>query len=254
MKKVFYSFALLALSLMSCESNSDDDTNPPETSTNDTILPTQVEIVYSDGETETIQYTYEGKKLIKEESTDGFFKDYIYEDNRLIEINYYEGADFEILESFTYDSQDRVSTITTNILGTGVYEDSQIYNEDGSVITQSSLTFPDSASSTITITDGNIINFTEADVFASTYTYDDKNGVFKNVELREQLVTIDSENNDALSFTLNNISSESIVENSTTESEDYTYTMTYTSFDYPRTVEEDGEGDITTFTYTYNND
>ena len=30
--------------------------------------------------------------------------------------------------------------------------------------------------------------------------------------------------------------------------------MTYTSFDYPRTVEENEDGDITMYSYTYNND
>ena len=78
--------------------------------------------------------------------------------------------------------------------------------------------------------------------------------MFKNVELRDQFVTIDSENGYALNFTLNNLLSETIVDNSTMQSEDYTYTMTYTSFDYPRIVQENEDGDITTYTYTYNND
>lgn len=251
MKKVFYTFALLAISLMSCESSSDDEPIIPDTSS---ILPTKVDIVYSDGETETIEYTYSNNTLIKEESSDGYYTDYIYENNLLTEINYYDGPDDEILESYTYDSQERVSTITINIIGVGNYEYSQTYSADNSVITQSSITYPNTDPSTITISDGNITNSTEVSYYTSTNTYDNKNGIFKNVELREQLVTIDYENSNALNFTLNNLLSETIVENSTNQSENYSYTMTYTSFDYPRTVEENEDGDITMYTYTYNND
>jgi len=251
MKKVFYAFALMAVSLMSCESNSDDETNTPDTSS---ILPTKVDIVYSDGESETIEYTYSDMKLIKEESSDGYYTDYIYENNVLTQANYYDAPDDEILESYTYDSQGRISTITVNITGIGVYEYSQTYSPDNSVITQSSITFPSTDPSTTTISDGNITNSTEASYYTSANTYDNKNGVFKNVELREQFLTIDYENSYALNFTLNNLLSETIVDNSTMQSENYTYTMTYTSFDYPRTVEENEDGDITTYTYTYNND
>lgn len=251
MKKVFYTFAIIALSLMSCESNSDNETNPPDTSN---ILPTKVDIVYSDGETETIQYTYSGMTLIKEESSDGYYKDYIYENNKLTEINLYNTPTLEILESYTYDAQGRVATISTNIVGTGVYEYSQTYNADNSVITTSYTGNTNDTPNTHTINNGNIAIFDEGGVYTSTYTYDNKNGVFKNVELRDQFVTINSENGYALNFTLNNLLSETIVDNSTMQSEDYTYTMTYTSFDYPRIVQENEDGDITTYTYTYNND
>ncbi len=251
MKKVFYTIALLVVPLISCESNSDDETNPPDTSS---ILPTKVDIVYSDGETETIQYTYSGMTLIKEESSDGYYTDYIYEDNKLTEINYYDAPNPEILESYTYDAQGRVTTISTNIVGTGVYEYSQTYNADNSVITTSFTGNTNDTPDVHTINNGNITVFDEGSVYTSTYTYDNKNGVFKNVELRDLLVTIDSENGYALNFTLNNLLSETIVDNSTMESEDYTYTMTYNSFDYPRTVQENEDGDITTYTYTYNND
>ncbi len=254
MKKVFYTFALLALSLMSCESDSDNETNLLDPSDNDSILPTKVDIGYSDGETETIEFTYDGMKLIKEESSDSYYTDYIYENNVLTQANYYDAPDDDILESYTYDSLGRVSTVTVNIVGIGVYEYNQTYSADNSVITQSSITYPNTTPSTITISDGNITNFTEDDFYTSTYTYDDKNGVFKNVELREQLVTIDYENSYALNFTLNNLLSETIVDNLSMQSENYSYTMTYTSFDFPNTVEENDDGDITTYTFTYNND
>lgn len=255
MKKVIYTFALLAVSLMSCESSSDDETTPLDaTPTNETILPTQLDIVYSDGETETITYSYDGMKLIKEESSDGYYTDYVYTDNKLSAINYYEDSNAEILESYTYDAQGRVETISTNIIGVGIYEYSQTYNSDNSVITQTSTTSAGATPSTTTVSNGNVVNSTDGTYYTTTFNYDSKNGVFKNIDVRDVLVTIESENGYATNFTLNNRTSEQVVYNQTLDSENYTYTMTYTSFDYPRTIQESEEGDITLYTYTYNND
>ncbi len=254
MKKVFYTFALLVASLMSCESNSDGETSPPDTSNNDSILPTKVDIVYSDGETETIQYTYNGMTLTKEESSDGHYTDYIYEDNKLTKINYYDAPNLEILESYTYDAQGRVATISTNIVGVGVYRYSLSYNADNSVITTSFTGNGNNEPSIHTINNGNIVIFNEAGAFTSTYTYDNKNTPFKNIDNRDILLTIDSENNDAIDFNLNNLLTEDTLENATSNSNNYLYTYTYTAFDFPRIVTENDEGDITAYTYSYNND
>src|SRR5690606_27797549 len=247
MKKVFYTFALLAGSLMSCESSSDDETNPPDTAT---ILPTKVDIVYSDGETETIQYTYSGMTLVKAESTDDSYTDYMYDNGKLTEINYYS-SNPDILESYTYDAQVRVATISTNIVGIGVYDYSVSYNSDNSVITYT-YTGDGISSGVLTLNNGNISTFEEGGLYNSTYTYDNKNAPFKNIDNREVLLSINSENNYALDFTLNNMLSETYA----TPNDDYiyTYTYTYTDFDFPRVVTENDEGDITTYTCTYHND
>ena len=250
MKKIFYTFALLAVSLMSCESNSDDTVNPDNTS----ILPTKVVIVDSDGETETKEYTYRGMTLIKKESSNGHYTDYIYEDNKLTEINFYSTPSPGILESYTYDTQGRMATISTNIVGTGVYNYSLSYNADNSVITTSFTANPNDAPSVHTFNNDNITIFDEAGVYTSTYTYDNMNAPFKNIDSRNILLTIDSENNGALNFTLNNLLTEDILKTSTSIIYNSVYTYTYTAFDYPRIATENNEGDITTYTYTYNND
>ena len=244
---------------MSCDSNSDDDTNPGDTNTpiNNNILPTKIDVVYSDGETETVEFTYEGTRLIKTDfiSVDyGSYYDYIYVDNKLMEINDYFDNDSDILESYTYDSEGRITTVTTNVETIGIYEYSLAYNADSSVITESSITFPTSSPSTATIANGNITNDTDGDYYTSTYTYDNKNAPFKNVENRILLLRLDSENNDAFQFTSNNLLTENTVNNTTMDSESTVYNYTYTTYGYPRTVIENYDGDITTYTYTYNND
>ncbi|MEC3907517.1 hypothetical protein VOI54_10845 [Tamlana sp. 2201CG12-4] len=249
MQKVFYTFVLLSVSLMSCESNSDDESSSPDTSNN--ILTTKVDIAYSNGATETLHYTYSGMTLIKEESSDGYYTDYIYEDNKLTEINYYDSPNPGILESYTYDAQERIATISTNIVGIGVYDYTVTYNANNSVITTS---YTNGTPDKHTVNNGNIVSFDEGGVYNSTYTYDSKNGPFKNIANRDILLTINSENSYALNFALNNLLTEDIVETATSTNNSYTYTHTYTTFGFPRVTTEDDEGDITTYTYTYNND
>ena len=253
MKKVIYTFALIIVLIWSCDSN-DNDQDKPDPSNSDTILPTKVDIVYSDGETESIEYTYNNMRLIKQESSNGSYKDFIYNNNQLTEMNYYSTSNQNILESYTYDTQDRVATISTNIVGIGVYEYNLAYSSDGSVITVSSQTDSNASPSTITFNNGNIINFTEGNRYVYTYTYDTKNGVFKNLELRNQFISILSENNTPTAFSVNTLLNEHIEDQTNNETEDYTFTLTYTSFDYPRSIEENDDNDITTYTITYNND
>ncbi|MBL4746486.1 MAG: hypothetical protein JKY08_08965 [Flavobacteriaceae bacterium] len=256
MKQVFYTFAILIVSLISCDKNSDNEINIPETPKNDNILPVKLEITNPNGEIETQYFTYSGMRLIKDESSKGFYTDYIYEDNKITEINFYDEPNPAILESYTYDTQGRVATISTKIVGVGVYEYNQTYNADNSVITQSTIGYPDDIPTTTTISNGNITNDTEEYYISSTYTYDTKNGIFKNVELREIFITISSENGYPHFFNLNNCLGETIKNDSTKESEHYTYTITYTSFDYPRTIKQIDKTGTTlyTCTFTYNND
>jgi len=214
-------------------------------------LPTKVDIVYSDGETETLTYTYEGMTLIKEESTDGYYIDYVYVDNILTEINDYEAPNPAILESYTYDSDGRIATVTTNIVGTGIYEYSLSYNADSSVITETSITIPGSTPSTTTLSNGNMIGETGGGE-TTVFTHDTMNAPFKNVNNRDVLITINSENGVNYLFNTNNELTLNTV--STSFPVNTTNTYTYTSFNYPRVKTENENGDVSTYTYTYNND
>jgi len=257
MKKLLFTLAISLATLTSCES--DLVSAPPSdasssTSNNDGILPTKVVIVDPNGATETIEYTYNGMTLIKEVSSDGSYYDYVYVDNKLTEINLTSPQNDNILESYTYDNEGRVATVSTNIIGTGVYDYSLSYNADSSVITEISTTIPGATASTTTISNGNMVGETGGGSANEviTYTHDTMNAPFKNINNRDILVTINSENSYNYQFNANNI----LTENTTSSmfSEVITNTYTYTDFNYPRTTVENEDGDITTYTYTYNND
>ena len=251
MKKVFYTFAFLAISLMSCESSS-NAMDIPDTTDNSTILPTKIDIVDSDGATETVEYLYDEMTLIKEESSDGYYTDYQYEDSKLSQMHFYYDSDFEIIESYTYDAEDRVATITTNIVGTGTYEYSLTYNSDNTVITSKLTNFPDSENSTTTFSNGNMTNDNDSGEYITSFTHDTKNGPFKNLEHRAILLSISSEANVNYNFNSNNVLTSDTPHDSDPESISYSYM--YTEFNYPRTVTENYNGEISTYTYTYNND
>jgi len=258
MKKVFYVLALLVVSLTSCDSElvsappSDSSENTNGATTNDGILLTKVVIVEANGDIETIEYTYDGMTLIKETSSEGYYSDYVYVDGKLTEINYNATQVEAILESYTYDTQGRVATITTNIVAEGIYEYNLSYNADNSVITETSITFPSDAASTTTLNSGNMIGENEGGVNITTYTHDTKNAPFKNIDNRAILLTINSENGYNYLFNINNILTD--VTESTMYPETISNTYTYTAFDYPRVMTENYDGDISTYTYTYNND
>jgi len=253
MKKLLFTLIIGLATLTSCESDlvSAPPSDSSSNSANDGILPTKVDIVYSDGSTETIEYTYDDMTLIKEESTDGYYTDYVYEGSKLIEANAYYTSS-TILESYTYDSEERVATVTANIVGVGVYEYSMSYNADNSVITETSITFPGGTPSTTTISNGNMIGNNAGGVDITTYTHDSMNAPFKNINNRSVLLTINSENGYNYLFNTNNILIEDT--QSTMFPENITNSYTYTDYDFPRVTTENYDGDISTYTYTYNND
>ena len=260
MKKLLFTLAIGLATLTSCESDlvsappSDSPNSSGSSSSNDGVLPTKVDIVYSDGETETITYTYTGMTLVKEEFSDGSYYDYIYVDNNISEINSLNTLNGDILESYTYDAQGRVATVSTNIIGVGLYEYSMSYNADSSVVTDTSITIPGGTPSTITISNGNMIEETGGGSAneITTYTHDTMNAPFKNINNRDILLSINSENCYNYQFNRNNILTLNTVGGSFPES--ITSSYTYTSFNYPRVMTENEDGDFSTYTYTYNND
>ncbi|NQY29806.1 MAG: hypothetical protein HRT69_10070 [Flavobacteriaceae bacterium] len=251
MKKLLFTLAIGLATLTSCESDL-VSAPPSDSSSNDGILPTKVDIVYSDGETETITYTYDGMTLLKEESTDGYYTDYVYEDSKLTQINWYNAPNPAILESYTYDAQGRVATVSTNLVDFGVYNYNLSYNSDNSVITSIHVENPTSLPDVTILSNGNMIGDNDGDNYVTTFTHDTKNAPFKNINNRELLLTIDSENCYSYLFNLNNILTD--ITQHLTDPSNITNTYTYTDFDYPRIITEDYDGDISTYTYTYNND
>jgi hypothetical protein len=289
MKKAIYTLALLAMVTLSCSSN--DDSTPPEMEVPeemetpetpqepetpeepempetpeepetpeapDTTLPVSVKIVDSDGNTETITYTYDGMRLVKETSSDGFSTEYLYTNGQLTGSLNKAPSFGNISESFEYDAEGRVNRVIINIPNASQNIFVLTYSNNNNTVTgtaEGKDIGPDS--DVFTFSNNNILTFKEGDRNFTTYTYDTNNAPFKNVANRELLVRLDSENINALNFTTNNLVTEVMRGDLRFENPDtttYNYNYTFTASNYPRVVTENVDGEITTYTYTYNND
>ena len=283
MKKVIYIFALLGLLAFSCSSNDDTTTEDmmetpeepgtpeepetpetpeepeePETpeepeapETSSTILPTRVEIVDADGDTEIITYTYEGMRLIKETSSDGCSLEYSYDTEGRLIGNIDRSSFGVISETFGYDTQGRVNNVRITVPD-AVTDYTVSYSNSNNTIT--SITDGDQEDpEVIMLSNGNFLMLSNGDEFKDTYTYGTNNGVFSNVANREVFVTLDTENIHAFEFSLNNVLTE-LIEDATFGTDNITYAYTFTASNFPRVVTVNYDGDITTYTYTYNND
>ncbi|NQY31177.1 MAG: hypothetical protein HRT69_17135, partial [Flavobacteriaceae bacterium] len=143
-------------------------------------------------------------------------------------------------------------TVSTNLVDFGVYNYNLSYNADNSVITNTPITSSTGASTT-TISNGNVIESNiEGGTYDITFTHDTKNAPFKNIDNRTILLSIDSENSYNYYFNTNNILTH--IEDYVSDPWDITNSYTYTEFHYPRVITENFNGDISTYTYTYNND
>ena len=233
--------------------NSGEEGSEEETTENSNILPIKV-VTTGNGYTDTINYQYSGNKLIKVVYSSEEYIDYLYTNDQLTNINYY--GVFDSLETLTYDSQGRVSSYENDLTDEDFNHIENYYrtfNDDNSLISEKvgeDVEF----SSFMHFDNGNVTKIESDGDYKHEFTsFDNKNAPFKNVFAREVLVTIDSENNFAYQFNLNNILSETYTDFffETPTSETITYSITYTDDDFPRTIVS-SEG--YTYTYTYNND
>ena len=147
MKKLFYLFSAIALTLTSC--SSEDDSN----NASGTLL-TKIIETYDDGTVETVRFEYNGNKITRQYSDldDRDETIYTYTGDLITKEEYFfdDGIDsFEEVIIYEYDSNNRlIKSIRTDEYG-DIETDNFIYNSNGTV------SFTTTASS-ITIASGTI--------------------------------------------------------------------------------------------------
>lgn len=188
MNKIIF-FLVIVASLTSCE----DTYFPgyPDTPLDDSILLKQVIVTYIDEDTYTVDYTYDGNRLIsmsESDDIDTIFNEYIYENDLLVRVNNFYEGELETYSELEYDSNNKLlayivyyeysgsaqkyvftynpdTTVTETIYG-GDYEsqtilqDVYLYSFEG-----------DNIISEVSIEDSDEYH----------YTYDTKNSAYKNI-------------------------------------------------------------------------
>ncbi|GAB1855531.1 hypothetical protein MHTCC0001_03650 [Flavobacteriaceae bacterium MHTCC 0001] len=246
MKLKHFLLFVLCVSLFNCETEPTDTPDPekdaPAEETDNTLIKRIVE-TYENGEKYTLDFQYDGNKLISVFSNDGDKNDFTYENDLLTRVDQYFEGKLEGYVLLSYNSENTLTEYTEYLLdieGVGkiAYRNELVYNSDnstkryiykGDFENQNDLTF----TQTISFMGNNIVsNIDSSDDFASTYTLDDKNGIYKNTYAIEILNLLnDTEFSIILLGNANNVTKLVDFYNGVTDTD--TYTFTYNDSNYP---------------------
>ena len=247
MKHYFYLF-LFAILCYSCDS---DSTDVMEDSSGELLIKQIKFISEYPEDDEVITYNYNGNRLVDRRRMDGSIMDeYMYENDKLSRINFYEEDEPNVVRAFTtftYDGDGKLveyvvhsinqfgnvfavkSVLTNNADGT------QIGRQQftGNLQMQTNSTF----TSTYNFENGNLKNedYDNAD-FDVDYFYDAQNGIHKNIEFVNILNILDL-NYGALESGQNNLLRKESQTGLPTSLFLESYTYTYNAQGYPETGE-----------------
>jgi len=234
--------ALIAFSLiftfMSCDndSNNGDDNPIPESS----IL-LKERIINYDGDILTEVFSYDGNFLTSIIDSEGFKYEYIYDNDMLVRINSIapnqDITDYTLLE---YNSSNKLASYTVYISsGTEGLKFDLTYNADGT-ITEKEYSGDHNAQTNlinetiITRNNGQTQTETTAD-FVTSYDYDTKNGIYKNIANIETLSLINIDFSGYIDSSENNLLTETN-NSSGTNSVFLAYQYTYNASNFPETA------------------
>ncbi|MDO5980712.1 hypothetical protein [Flavivirga spongiicola] len=244
----------LCMVLFSCSSESTDNTNEP---TNDSTLLKKTIETDSDGEKLTTNYTYDGNKLTNVIYDDGSKNTYTYENDKLIREDQFLEGELAAYITLEYNADKKVASFTefwlepSGIEGL-VYKHVLTYNNDntitnkvyrGDINSQTDL----SVTQTITLDGKNITEIKDdnAGEYKLLYSYDNSNGIFKNIHAIEVLNLL-SQNEFGAYINGNSNNVTSFIESSTSPNEfnKETFEYTYNNSGYPIAAKSYFDGEL----------
>ncbi len=180
MKKVLlFLSAISFVAISSCSSN--DDGPATENPSTDILVK---KAVYQQADPEgfnfTIDYIYDGNKLVKEQYSDGDVTNYFYTGDLITKIEYFIDGELYIRENFAYNPSGKLTEYRHRFLADSYDEISTYtYNSDNTV-TKTNTTIPGDIR-IITYTNGEISKITSMSGNTYLYTYDSNNSPMKNI-------------------------------------------------------------------------
>ena len=204
-------------------------------------------------------------KLISIISNDGYKNTYTYENDKLIREDQFINDKLEIYVTLDYNSEEKIASYTEfwlDLNGSNAgFKNVLTYNNDNTITnkvywgdfnSQTNLYF----TQTITLNDKNIteIKDDKAGEYKLSYSYDNSNGIFKNIHVIEVLNLLSQNELGAyINGNINNVTS--FIESSTSPSEFNKETFEYIFNDnnYPITAKSYFQGELdSTIEYFYN--
>lgn len=250
MKKVFLFLSAISLVAVSCSSDDDSPTNPDPGS----ILVKRE--VYQqagvDGFNFTTDYTYNGNKIVKEVSNDGYVANYFYTGDLITKVDWYLDGTLDEREIMTYDSNGKLIGYSDHYMENATPDEyTFVYNSDNTVTkTQVGTNF----TTTLTFANGELSQIVQSGGTTYTYTYDAKNSPFKNITGYAEIAYIIAGDNELHGRSRNIVS----IVDETNQSNYMMNSFVYNADGYPTQVlstanffENQGPSEQLTVTYTY---
>lgn len=252
------------ITLFACSTES----STTEEETNDPTLLKKIVFNIGTADEFTDTFNYNGNKLTSVDYEDNSKNVYTYDDNDfLIKDEYFEEGTLVASVALEYNSDDQIASYTETFSESSGLDDRQYrkvftYNNDGTLtnevyVNYSNTGFELSWTETIILEGNNIAEISDDEGYNISYTYDDKNGAYKNIHAIEILNILSENEFGALIYgNTNNIAS--YVESDTSSSFYYndTYEYTYNDENYPKTCiytsqYDNQEEDVETIEYFY---
>ncbi|MEO8254636.1 MAG: hypothetical protein ABI554_09665 [Flavobacterium sp.] len=238
MKKLFYILSVI-VTLASC--SNDEKSSENETSS---ILIKRIVHTYSKDDITTLNYLYDGNKIISEKDENGFLRKFTYTENLITKIEETVKNQFQNSKDYSYKNEklDKV-IIKQNYGGTITFTYS--YNNDNTISYVKTQTGSENNTGVLTIVNGNVIKnkVIYGGKYPSTinyvFEYDTKNNPFKNV-LGFDLLLDDEE-----MFSANNMTKDGSGE------PPFNFTLKYDANDFPieKKTTNNGSNEIVQYFY-----
>lgn len=248
MKKILSLIGALTLLLTSCSSDDSSDSG--------LVLLKKTVITNSDGEKATINYKYDGNKIVSATDDSGFFNlHYTYTGDLITKIDFkLPNGKSEQVNTFTYTADGKLSTFLRveyeDEDGEAVlkgYKEVYTYNADGTISVKGysgsdvSQTVA-SGTATIKFVNGEVSEIISSNSPDHKYTYDDKNNPTKNILGMDKIAFVDGEGN-GVKFNILTDSADGVLWTNST--------FTYNENGYPIKEVDNGEDSLGTSEYFY---
>ncbi|SDB61194.1 hypothetical protein SAMN03097699_2577 [Flavobacteriaceae bacterium MAR_2010_188] len=239
--KNLYSLIFTIFVLFSCSTN--DSSQSLEQLSEDEALIKREVLTKLNGDTISVDFSYDGNRLTSAKSSDGYEFNYIYENDLLSQVDLFQDGTILIYVELTYEIA-RLSSYTSYFSNDIAERFDFTYNSENSILVKrysgnyTSQNYQNDID--IVLENQNIKSVTSSE-YSVQYTYDSSNSIYKNI------FAIDVLNYIGLDFggfegVSNNPTSRSRVYLS--ESESQTFTHTYNSIDFPATTDVYLEGNL----------
>lgn len=236
----------ICIAFFACSTDSSNDKDDEETVEDTTLLK---RIIYNKGTSnEFIEtFSYDGNKLTSVDYGDGSRNVYTYnEDGYLVKDEYFDGGLLNASVALEYNSDEKIASYTETFFEDSGLDDRQYrhtytHNNNGTITSTVEVNYDNNGfefdrTETIVLNGKNIAEISDDEGYTITYTYDNKNGTYKNIHAIEILNILSENEFGAIIFgNTNNITS--YVETDETLSDNYneTFEYTYNAEDYPLT-------------------